>query len=152
MALLVSLCVGLDSVDMKILFGIFAVAALRLLPSIRAIMSSWTSLRYNSYAIDIIRDANIDTPAVVEDSTTERIEFTDKIAIKNLYFRFEDSQSDTLSNINFDIHKGEKIQPLAGSVCPKQGFYYHRRQGAYCRESSHVAELYRLCFAERLSY
>ena len=109
MALLVSLCVGLDSVDMKILFGIFAVAALRLLPSIRAIMSSWTSLRYNSYAIDIIRDANIDTPAVVEDSTTERIEFTDKIAIKNLYFRFEDSQSDTLSNINFDIHKGEKI-------------------------------------------
>ena len=109
MALLVSLCVGLDSVDMKILFGIFAVAALRLLPSIRAIMSSWTSLRYNSYAIDIIRDANIDTPAVVEDSTTERIEFTDKIAIKNLYFHFEDSQSDTLSNINFDIHKGEKI-------------------------------------------
>ena len=60
MAMLVSLSVGLQSGQIKILFGIFAVAALRLMPSIRAIMSAWTSLRYNRYTIDIIRDAQID--------------------------------------------------------------------------------------------
>jgi ABC-type multidrug transport system fused ATPase/permease subunit len=109
MALLVSLSVGLESGEMKILFGIFAVAALRLLPSIRAIMSAWTSLRYNRYAIDIIRDADIDNPAVVEDSSPERLHFEDKIEVNDLHFRFEDSQSDTLSNINFTINKGEKI-------------------------------------------
>ena len=109
MALLVSLSVGLESGEMKILFGIFAVAALRLLPSIRAIMSAWTSLRYNRYAIDIIRDADIDNPAVVEDSSQERLHFEDKIEVNDLHFRFEDSQSDTLSNINFTINKGEKI-------------------------------------------
>ena len=109
MALLVSLSVGLQSGDMKILFGIFAVAALRLLPSIRAIMSAWTSLRYNRFAIDIIRDADIDSPATIKDSSTERLDFKNSIAINNLSFRFEDSQSDTLSNINFEIKKGEKI-------------------------------------------
>ena len=109
MALLVSLSVGLQSGDMKILFGIFAVAALRLLPSIRAIMSAWTSLRYNRFAIDIIRDADIDSPATIKDSSTERLDFKNSISINNLSFRFEDSQSDTLSNINFEIKKGEKI-------------------------------------------
>ncbi len=109
MAMLVSLSVGLQSGDMKILFGIFAVAALRLMPSIRAIMGAWTSLRYNRYAIDIIRQADIDTPATIDNNTTERLEFNDKICVNNLYFRFEDGQNDTISNLSFTIHKGEKI-------------------------------------------
>ena len=109
MALLVSLSVGLESGQMKILFGIFAVAALRLMPSIRAIMSAWTSLRYNRYTIDIIRDADIDNPSPVEDNTSERLAFTDAIAVNDLHFRFADSDTETLSNLSFTIHKGEKI-------------------------------------------
>ena len=109
MAMLVSLSVGLQSGQIKILFGIFAVAALRLMPSIRAIMSAWTSLRYNRYTIDIIRDAQIDAPSTIEDSNTDQWAVNDKICVKNLSFRFEDSQSDTLSDINFEIHKGEKV-------------------------------------------
>ena len=109
LTLLVALSVGLESADIKVLVGFFAVAALRLLPSIRAVMSSWTSLRYNRFAIDIIRDAGIDSPATVEDNTTERMSFQDKIAVSNLNFRFDDSQSNTLSEISFEIKKGEKI-------------------------------------------
>ena len=109
MALLVSLSVGLESGEMKILFGIFAVAALRLMPSIRAVMGAWTSLRYNRYAIDIIRDADILNPVSAEDNSAERLDFTDKIVVNNLSFRFEDSQSNVLSDINFEIKKGEKI-------------------------------------------
>ena len=109
LTLLVALSVGLESADIKVMVGFFAVAALRLLPSIRAVMSSWTSLRYNRFAIDIIRDAGIDSPAAVEDSSTERMSFNDKIAINNLYFRFEDNQSNTLTDLSFEIKKGEKI-------------------------------------------
>ena len=109
LTLLVALSVGLESADIKVMVGFFAVAALRLLPSIRAVMSSWTSLRYNRFAIDIIRDAGIDSPATIEDNTTERMSFQDKIAVSNLNFRFEDSQSNTLSEISFEIKKGEKI-------------------------------------------
>ena len=109
LTLLVALSVGLESADIKVMVGFFAVAALRLLPSIRAVMSSWTSLRYNRFAIDIIRDAGIDSPAAAEDSSTERMSFHDKIAINNLYFRFEDNQSNTLTDLSFEIKKGEKI-------------------------------------------
>lgn len=109
MALLVSLSVGLESGEMKILFGIFAVAALRLMPSIRAIMSAWTSLRYNKYTIDIIHDANIERPVKTENSSTEKFDFKDKITIDSLSFHFEDSDSDVINNLTFEINKGDKI-------------------------------------------
>lgn len=109
MSLLVTMSVGLGSGDMKILFGIFAVAALRLLPSIRSIMAAWTALRYNRYTIDIIRDADIDKASNVEDTTDDRFEFRHSIAIDDLSFRFADSNKDTLHGLSFEIRKGEKI-------------------------------------------
>lgn len=109
MSLLVTMSVGSGSSDMKILFGIFAVAALRLLPSIRSIMAAWTALRYNRYTIDIIRDADIDKASTVEDTADDRFEFRDSIEIDNLSFRFADSDKDTLHGLSFEIRKGEKI-------------------------------------------
>lgn len=109
MSLLVTMSVGSGSGDMKILFGIFAVAALRLLPSIRSIMAAWTALRYNRYTIDIIRDADINKTSTVEDTADDRFEFRDSIEIDNLSFRFADSDKDTLHGLSFEIRKGEKI-------------------------------------------
>ena len=103
MAAIVTLSVGLNSGDMKILFGIFAIAALRLMPSVRAIMGAWTSLRYNRYTIDIISSADVNTPACVENSSNERFDFKDAIAVNNLSFRFEDSQTDTLTDLSFKV-------------------------------------------------
>lgn len=109
MSLLVTMSVGSGSGDMKILFGIFAVAALRLLPSIRSIMAAWTALRYNRYTIDIIRDADINKTSTVEDTADDWFEFRDSIEIDNLSFRFADSDKDTLHGLSFEIRKGEKI-------------------------------------------
>lgn len=109
MSLLVTMSVGSGSGDMKILFGIFAVAALRLLPSIRSIMAAWTALRYNRYTINIIRDADINKTSTVEDTADNRFEFRDSIEIDDLSFRFADSDKDTLHGLSFEIRKGEKI-------------------------------------------
>ncbi len=109
MALLVVLSCAFQSNDIKILFGIFAVAALRLLPSIRAIMGAWTSLRYNRYTIDIIREADINQPKSCEEECHDKLSFADRIEIDNLSFRFDDSDSDTLSNLSFTIRRGEKV-------------------------------------------
>lgn len=109
MSLLVTMSVGSGSGDMKILFGIFAVAALRLLPSIRSIMAAWTALRYNRYTIDIIRDADINKTSTIEDTADDRFEFRDSIEINDLSFRFADSDKDTLHGLSFVIRKGEKI-------------------------------------------
>lgn len=109
MALMVVLCVGLDSGSMKILFGVFAVAALRLMPSVRAIMGAWTSLRYNRYTIDIIASADISSPAKTVRVDSEQIDFKDCIEVENLGFKFSDSQTPLFTDLSFTIRKGEKI-------------------------------------------
>ena len=109
MALLVSLSVWMNDSDMKMLFGVFAVAALRLLPSIRAIMAAWTSLRYNRYTIAIICDAAIDTQREVEHTSDERFDFRHEIRVEGLSFRFDDSNQDTLHDLSFTITKGERV-------------------------------------------
>lgn len=109
MALLVSLSVGFESGDMKLLFGIFAVAALRLLPSVRSMMSAWGALRYNRYTVDILREAQEQSAVQRVADSDERIALDKKIEIRNLSFRFEDSECDTLHNFSLEIGKGEKV-------------------------------------------
>lgn len=57
MALLVALSPTAQDGNPQLLFGVFAVAALRLMPSVRNIMAGWTSIKYNRYTIGILRDA-----------------------------------------------------------------------------------------------
>lgn len=57
MALLVALSLGAEEGRAQLLFGVFAVAALRLMPSVRNIMAGWTSIKYNRYTIAVLHDA-----------------------------------------------------------------------------------------------
>jgi len=57
MGLLVVGTLGMDGARLRLLFGIFAVAALRLMPSVRNLMSAWSSIRYNRYTVEVLRDA-----------------------------------------------------------------------------------------------
>ncbi len=109
MALL--LCIGssMAAADIKILFGVFAVAGLRLLPSARSIMGAWSALRYNRYTIDILNDANIKSNSYSENYSLERLSFDKAIEVRNLSFRFDNSSHNTLCNLSLTIHKGEKI-------------------------------------------
>lgn len=61
MALLVALSLGAEEGRAQLLFGVFAVAALRLMPSVRSIMAGWTSIKYNRYTIAVLRDATAGT-------------------------------------------------------------------------------------------
>lgn len=49
--------VGFGSKDTALQFGLFTVAALRLMPSIRSLLTAWTLLRRNRYTIAILRRA-----------------------------------------------------------------------------------------------
>lgn len=108
LSLLVTLSVALGSDDMKLLFGVFAVAGLRILPSIRTILGAWSALRYNRYTIDILNEGGADqTSGVTIDNT--RLEFKHEVELQNLSFRFDDSDHNTISNLSLTIHKGEKL-------------------------------------------
>ena len=70
MALLVALSLGAEEGRAQLLFGVFAVAALRLMPSVRSIMAGWTSIKYNRYTIAVLRDATAgDEPSSASPNT-----------------------------------------------------------------------------------
>ena len=95
--------------NLVILLGIFAIAGVRLLPSLRTIMASWSSIRYNRYTVDTLletEDQDRQTPAT---ESTERFNFEHSIELRNLGFCFEDSTTPLLNDISLTINKGERI-------------------------------------------
>lgn len=109
LAAMVLLNLGFEGGNIKILFGIFAVAALRLMPSVRNVMGAWASLRYNRYTIDVIRDAHIDDIDPTIDSSTERMNFNHDIRIENIAFQFEDGEQRVIDHLSLSIGKGERV-------------------------------------------
>ena len=107
MAALVILSVVVGSSDIGLLFGIFAVAVMRLIPSIRNIMTSWSALRYNRYTIDIVAEANGEDIDI--DRSGDRFHFGHKIELRNLSFRFDDAENLTIDNLSMEIAKGERV-------------------------------------------
>lgn len=94
--------------NMSLLFGIFAVAAVRLIPSMRNILASWSSIRLNSYSIDTMAEADaiIDTE---RKQTKNRLTLNNKITIEELSFTFEDGTQPTIDNLSIEIRKGERL-------------------------------------------
>ena len=107
MALLLCLGTMWASADMKLLFGVFAIAGLRLLPSARNIMGAWSALRYNRYTIDVLNEAKVDNEN--KPQSKEQISLNEAIEVRNLSFRFENGTHDTLHNLSLSIRKGEKV-------------------------------------------
>ena len=110
LAVLVIASTNSDGDQMKLLFGILAVAAVRLIPSIRNIMTNWSSIRYNSYTIDTlsdIRSSNRPTPS--NDDNGERFHLHESIEIADLTFSFDDSSTPIIKKLSLKIDKGERV-------------------------------------------
>ena len=99
----------LPSQNIGLLFGIFAVAAVRFIPSIRNILTCWSAIRLNHYTIDIISDADIQHDIDDIKRSEERMPFNHKIEIKNLTFQFDDATTPIINNLSLEINKGECI-------------------------------------------
>ena len=109
MVAIVLICASGDNSSMRIMFGVFAVAALRLIPVIRAIMSSWSAIRYNRYTIDVLADAEIDYDIAVCNEDNDRFHFSKCIELHDIGFIFDDASKPTLESLSLTINKGEKI-------------------------------------------
>ncbi len=116
LALLAAWGFGTDIAHRQLLFGVFAIAALRLMPSVRSILSAWASMRYNRYTIDILHEAlrdaaefsGHDAPAS-DDRHPESLPFEREIALRDLSFRYADGACDILHDFSLTIRKGERI-------------------------------------------
>lgn len=108
LATLVILSLSVSSANIGMIFGIFAVAAIRLIPSVRGIMSSWSAIRYNLYTIDTMADAE-EHNALPAQLDTERLNLCSTLELRNVTFTFDDASVPTIDNLSLTIHKGERV-------------------------------------------
>ena len=110
MALLVALGSGESEGEIRLLFGIFAVAALRLMPYVRNILAGWSTLRFNRYTLDILRSDDLAQPAGIPDTgDAQRLGLRRGIVVRDLAFRYADDRHEVLEGLSFEIRKGERV-------------------------------------------
>ena len=90
-----------------LVFGLFAVAAVRLLPSVRNILTSLTAIRYNLHTIDTLSKMSDHTHAI--DDNTERIHLLKEMNICNISFSYGDKNKEVLSDFSLSIKQGERL-------------------------------------------
>ena len=105
----ITLLVVFGKGDVKLVVGIFAVAAFRLLPALRSILFGWTQIQNVSSCIDTIEEGleNGQTKKE-EDSGNQHIHFEKEIEIENLTYAYPDSRN-VLENFSCRITKGEYV-------------------------------------------
>ena len=111
MASLVIIGAYLPQGNISLLFGIFAVAAVRLMPSIRNILSAITAMRYNIYTLNTLQD--IEGDDTTDKHTLERLNLREKIEINNLSFKYENPQDKeatmVIKDLSLTISRGERL-------------------------------------------
>jgi len=158
MSLMVIINLGVEGNGMKILFGIFAVAALRLMPSVRNIMSAWSSLRYNAYTIPIIRDARIDDADTAVETSAERYDFDREIRVDDISFSFEGDAKPVLHDLSLTIAKGERIGIRGRSGSGKTTLFnlllglYRPNKGAILIDSEPLSDANRRKWQNTIGY
>ena len=136
-----------DVEELKVILGIFAIVAFRVLPGITSLITSWTQIKNNYYTTDIISTIK---DSIAEDKYGDSpIQFNKEIKVDNISFSYSKDTHYAVEDISFTIKKGEfvGIQGVSGSGKSTlfnllQGFFYPQNGNILldglplCRENS----------------
>ena len=102
-----ALLIGTGSGDLGLVNGVFAVAAFRLIPAVRAVLNSWVTLQNASHTITVVKEGISDK---LQQGTQNQTPFTLKqnIELRKLCFAFPDGHT-LFSNLTLSISCGERI-------------------------------------------
>ena len=117
MEISVVLCAGIltlvqmqQIIDIPGAIALFGVAAIKVLPSIKNIIASWTSIKNSTYSTETIKETLEYKHNVVKANPAEQLpRGTDfeKLELKNISFSFASRQ--IFSNFSLTLNKGEKL-------------------------------------------
>jgi len=93
---------------------LFAMATVRIMPSVQTITSMYTQLRFSIASLNPVYDdlklLEEDTKQFIEDRTNVKlIELKDTIEVKDLYYSYPESNEQALKGISVTIPKGRAI-------------------------------------------
>lgn len=94
--------------DVKVLVGIFAVAAFRLLPAMRTLLAGWTQIQNVLCCLDVIEEGLKDMDGSETDFCGKDIVFEKEIRTCGLSYVYPNGEK-VLENLNVCIQKGEYV-------------------------------------------
>lgn len=99
--------------DAKISLGILSVAVLRILPSLRTLITMAVQWKNNAFTMDIINDINLPTE---ENNKLQHLNFQRQIKLDNVGFVYPEKEKFIFKNFSLNINKGEclGIQGMSG--------------------------------------
>ena len=100
--------VALGSGDVKVLVGIFAVAAFRLLPALRAILSGWTQIQNTLCCLDVIEEGLKDSDVGGAGCCSQDVTFEKEIRTCHLSYAYPGGEK-VLEDLDICIRKGEYV-------------------------------------------
>lgn len=93
--------------DVKMVVGVFAITAFRLLPALRTLLTGWTQIQNAAYSLNTIEEG-LAGPAEAVSTYSEEIPFEKEITVRRLAYTYPDS-GPVLDNFNCRIRKGEHV-------------------------------------------
>jgi ABC-type multidrug transport system fused ATPase/permease subunit len=105
-----ALLIGTGSGDLGLVSGVFAVAAFRLIPAVRAVLNSWVTLQNASHTITVVKEGI----AVMDNGLQENLpseppfEFKHTLELHGLEFAFPDGHT-LFGGLDLVVGRGERI-------------------------------------------
>ncbi len=96
--------------DLRIMSGVFAIAAFRLIPCVRGVMGAWTTIRTYSHCVDIIADGMKENTEGRTELPLVPVSFQQEIRAEGITFAYPDGEGEeVIREMSFSIRKGECI-------------------------------------------
>jgi ATP-binding cassette, subfamily B, bacterial PglK len=113
-----SLIQGREIQSILPMLTLFAIAALRLMPSAKRIVSTVTNIRYSRHAVDLIYQDLIDLETLPQTVISDNVPvqcFQHLLEIKDIHYQYPNAPKPSLSGISISIKKGEAIAFVGAS-------------------------------------
>jgi ABC-type multidrug transport system fused ATPase/permease subunit len=91
--------------EIRIVFGLFALAAVRLAPSVRNILGALATIRYNRHTIDVLSEAS-DVGDL--ERNDERLPLRRDLSLRGITFGYDDA-TPVLKDFSLRIRRGERV-------------------------------------------
>jgi len=131
LSLIVFLILSKQSLDFSSFLpalGVFMLAALRLLPSLASITSNLNRIGYGRYAVEKVSEdlEKFSIKKTYKRNSLERIDDKltnfENLKMKNISFKYKNSDIEVFNNINFDLEKNDCIGIIGESGSGKTTF------------------------------
>ncbi len=125
LAVIIKMYWGQNNIEVfAVQLSAFAVAAFRLMPSAGKVSAYINSIMYGKPSLDLIYNdlKSIEDCEVAdfdEKRNDEMMPFDSEIVIKDLCFRYSDSNTNVLNNINMSVKKGQTVALIGSSGAGK---------------------------------